>query len=324
MLNEWKLRAIDLRLFDGTAGRTGAEGGEGSGAAEQAVKQGTDGGRRGKKAGVLDGVVYGKQATLPAAGEEIEAGRAAETEVSVTSDTAEARKAEYEQMLEQYKDLDDERLNRIIRRRLKDSKQAEANWQAFTPVLDLLRDKYQVQDGDVAKLVEAINNDDAYWEQAAEEHGMSVEQYRQFQQMERENAQLRALEQRRAGEEQYQRQLDDWWRQGEAVKKIYPRFDLRQEAQNPEFLKMLDSGVPVQHAYEVLHIDDIKTGVASFAAQATEHKVVENIRAKGARPAENGAAGRSGITIKSDVHSLSKQDRKEIARRVARGETITF
>ena len=106
--------------------------------------------------------------------------------------------------------------------------------------------------------------------------------------------------------------------EAEEVRGVYPDFDLRVQCADPKFLSMLRAGVPVRHAYEVLHLDDIKGGVAQATAQRTEKQVVDGIRAKGARPTEN------GVTIKSDVHQLSKADRAEIAKRAARGEQILF
>ena len=85
---------------------------------------------------------------------------------------------------------------------------------------------------------------------------------------------------------------------------------------------MLKAGVPVQHAYEVIHMDEIKAGVAQSTARQTEKQVVDGIRAKGNRPAENGTSSQSAFTVKDDPHKWTKQDRAEVARRVARGETI--
>lgn len=115
-----------------------------------------------------------------------------------------------------------------------------------------------------------------------------------------------------------------WYAEGEQLKADYPDFDLGTEARNPQFLSMLKSGVPVKLAYEVLHMDGIKAVVAQAAAQRTEKQVVDGIRAKGARPPENGTAAQSGFTVKDDVSKLTKKDRAEIARRAARGERITF
>ncbi len=87
---------------------------------------------------------------------------------------------------------------------------------------------------------------------------------------------------------------------------------------------MLRAGVDVKTAYEVIHMDDIKTTVAQAAGKQAETNVTNNIRAKGQRPAEAGAASPAGIIVKNDVHALTPSDRKEIARRVARGEKISF
>ena len=39
---------------------------------------------------------------------------------------------------------------------------------------------------------------------------------------------------------------------------------------------------------------------------------------------EGAATGAAGVVTKSDVTKLTKADREEIARQVARGKTITF
>lgn len=153
---------------------------------------------------------------------------------------------------------------------------------------------------------------------------MNVEQYKQFQKLQRENAALLQAQRQRQSQQAAQQQLQKWYAEGEQLKADYPDFDLGTEARNPQFLSMLKSGVPVKLAYEVLHMDGIKAGVAQAAAQRTEKQVVDGIRAKGARPPENGTAAQSGFTVKDDVSKLTKKDRAEIARRAARGERITF
>ena len=61
-----------------------------------------------------------------------------------------------------------------------------------------------------------------------------------------------------------------------------------------------------------------------FTAKQVEQKLTNKIVANGARPTENGMTSQSASLTKSDVSQLTKADRAEIARRVARGEKIRF
>jgi hypothetical protein len=89
---------------------------------------------------------------------------------------------------------------------------------------------------------------------------------------------------------------------------------------NPEFVKLLRKGTPVEHAYKLIHFDELM----SDNALNTQRAVTENIRAKGARPAENGTSSQSAFTVKRSASQLNKADRDEIVARVRRGELIGF
>jgi hypothetical protein len=118
--------------------------------------------------------------------------------------------------------------------------------------------------------------------------------------------------------------MQKWDAEAESLKGIYPSFNVQAEAQNPQFMSLLRSGVPMQTAYEVIHMEDIKAGIQRMTASATEKQVTDNIRAKGQRPAENGTSSQSAFTVKDDVSKLSKADRRNIAVRSRRGESISF
>ena len=94
--------------------------------------------------------------------------------------------------------------------------------------------------------------------------------------------------------------------------------------QNPDFVALLRSNVDVGTAYLVLHKDEIIPAAMQFTAKTAEQKVVNKIIAGGNRPCENGMSSQSAAVVKSDVSQLSKADRQEIIRRVARGEKIRF
>jgi hypothetical protein len=112
--------------------------------------------------------------------------------------------------------------------------------------------------------------------------------------------------------------------QSDATKAVYPSFDLDTEMRNPEFVKLLKSGVDVRTSYEVLHKDEIIPAAMQFTAQKVGQQITNKIIANGARPVENGINSQSSAIVKSDVSQLSKDDRAEIIRRVARGEKIRF
>lgn len=308
------LLSVALDLFDGggtAAGDGGAAGGDGGQTAGQSAGKGDGGGE----------VLYGRQ---PAAGPAPNAGEKP-PQIQTSSDSLEDRQRRYRELMSgEFKDLYDEDARRLTGRSAREAAALRDQAARVQPVLDLLLDRYKIGDGDLSKLQAAVENDSAYWSQAAEEAGMSVEQYKRFQQLQRQNQELLRQQRARLGQDRADAQLRAWNDQAEQLKAVYPSFDLSREAQNRDFLSMLKAGVPVRQAYEVIHMDEIKAATAVMQAKATEKAVTSNIKAKGARPQENGTGAASGFTVKDDVSRLTPKDRAEIARRAARGEIITF
>ena len=142
--------------------------------------------------------------------------------------------------------------------------------------------------------------------------------------MRRENEAFRRAAEEQEGQKQVQAQVQQWMQDAEVLQQKFPQFDLSVEMENPTFMSMLKAGTPVEHAYKVMHFDEIMSGAMQQASIRTEKNVTDNIRARGNRPVENGTARQSAFTIKDDVSKLTKKDRAEIARRAARGDIITF
>ena len=312
---------VNLNLFDGAAGDGGGAEGAGPGA-----DTGTETGEpivytpRNKRANKMDSVVFGSEPTeeAPAAGEQTE-GQAEEK--APDRDL----QAEFDALIKgDYKDQYSDNVQKLINRRFKETKNLEAQVQGVQPLLDMLANKYGVDSTDIEALTSAVSDDDTLWEQQAYDAGMTVEQYKQFKNLERQNAELMRAQEARQGEEAAQRQLNDWTQQAMELQQKIPGFDLQREADNPEFVQMLRAGLPVEHAYKVVHMDEILNGQAANVAAQAQKQVVDNIRSRGSRPAENGTVSRSGFTYKNDVSKLTKEERAEAARRAARGEVITF
>lgn len=348
MTRNLKLLSICLWIFDGDGGS--GSGGEGAAATGEATQAGALEGqtqitgnetqgeiqsilgrtRRGKKTGG-NNVLFGKQdATAQENATEqkqnpADAGQETQVNAQDNEKSIEEKRKSFRDIINgEYKDIYTEETQRIIDRRFRETKQLEEITAQQQPVIELMMQRYNIEDGDMNKLMSAIENDNLYWNEAAEEAGMDVDQYKQLSKLQRENESFKMELERQRTRQAAQQQLQAWYTDGERVKQIYPEFDLSVEAQNPQFLSMLKTGVPVQHAYEVLHIDDIKAGIAKGTAQETAQQVVANIRAKGQRPAENGTSSQSAFTVKDDPSKWSKADRLEVARRVARGEKIAL
>ena len=324
-----KLFKVDLQLFN-DGGATGGAEGSAQATTENAPK--TDvkpsGSGRRSKSGEFENVVYGKQegttsdgaTSLDTEGEPMGAG---ETDVSTTSDTLEARKKAFNDLINgEYKDLYQENFQQVFDRRFKQVKSMESDLAAQKPILDKLMYRYGVDD--VAKLEKALTEDIEFRELIAERRGMTLEQMDAAEKLEMENAELRAFKKEQMGRIHVQQQLNTWNQQAEEVKKIYPSFDLTTEVKNPQFLAMLKSGVPMEHAYKTMHFDELTQNAARVAAQTADAQAQARIKQKASRPSENGMSSKSAVIVKNDVSNLTRKDRAEIARRVARGETIKF
>lgn len=100
--------------------------------------------------------------------------------------------------------------------------------------------------------------------------------------------------------------------EAETVRSRYPDFDLDRELEDPGFARLLNNGVDPKTAYEVVHHEELTGRAARLAENA-------------ARPQENGlGAGSLAAVAKPDPRSLTRQERKLLRRRAAKGEAIVW
>lgn len=123
-----------------------------------------------------------------------------------------------------------------------------------------------------------------------------------------------------ASQEQVDKQLKIWNSEADAVKNVYKDFDLNTELANPEFGKLLRSGVGMEHAYRVIHMDEF----IETAKRETAAAYAKSTAQMQARPSENGLGNQAAVNGQKDVSKLTKKERAELAKRAQRGETITF
>lgn len=212
---------------------------------------------------------------------------------------------------------------KVINRRFRETKQLQEQLGKQNDVLARLYEKYNVTELD--ELGAAIDNDSELWQAKADEEGLTVDQYREFQKIKRErdiNKKLaEELQNRAAAEQQY----IHWAKEAAELKQVYPDFNLLEELKNKDFSGLIGQKNPqysisMRQAYELVHPEALEKRIAG----ETEKRVTDSIKARGMRPGEGAATGNAGIVTKTDVTKLTKKDRAEIAKRVARGETITF
>lgn len=340
-------RMINLHLFDGAEGSQAAGEAAGDGqpvqpAAKGAQEAGRSGARRSRN-NPLANVVYGKQAeesreagrTPQGAGHESVGGGAPEerqTESGSRDGAMQdgngetARRAAFDSFVRENRDLYDERVQALMDRRFKGQRELENEMKAARPVLDMLKQKYGAKD--VAGLQKAIEADDSYFEDEANERGLTVEQLKEVKRLERENAAFREAERERERQEGMRQAATRWMQQAEKLKAVYPDFDLTQELNDPEtgerFTDLLRSGfVDVRTAYELIHKDELMSGAIGYAVRTAQESTLNSIRARGMRPVENGGGGSAAaVIVKKDPGKFTRADREEISRRVARGERI--
>lgn len=317
---------FNLQLFGEGGGAAGGEG-AGAGAADGVAGNPATTGKSGRAArNPLADVQYGKAPEAEAAQQQGEvAQKESAQQAAVDPDKA------FEQLIKgEYKDAFAKRTQRIIDDRFKHAKGLEAQVQQMEPMLQMLAERYGVEDTkDLKAIMKAMEDDDGYYEEEAMRRDMSVAQLKQMKQMERENAQFKRAQAEQERQQNADRIYQGWLQQSEQVKQAYGNFDLRSEIGNPEtgerFMGLLRSGIDVKTAYEVIHKDDIIGGAMAYTAQQTEKRVTDSIRARGMRPTENGSSGNAAAVVrKADVNTWTRKDRDEVARRVMRGERITL
>ena len=306
---------LNLQLFADGAG-TGAEGA--TGATETAAVS-----QKGVKSNPLANVKYGIQPEDDAQTTDVQ------TKITdadgVTAQTVD-RNAEFEKLIKgEYKDLYDARVQDTVQKRLKGTKATVDKYNSLTPMFEKLSAKYGVDATDVEALMKAIDEDDSFYEQEALERGISVDEVKRINKIERENAEFRKQMKEQREKENADKTVAEWIKQSEQVKAVYPTFNLEAELQNPKFIDVLRiPGVDVKTAFELIHKDEIIGSAMQFAVKNTEKKLTDKIIANGARPSENGISSQSASVTKSDVSKLTNADIDEVKRQVARGRKITF
>lgn len=118
------------------------------------------------------------------------------------------------------------------------------------------------------------------------------------------------------------RALHARWAAEEAmIRRDVPGFSLRQELANPEMRRLMElPGMRMGDAYRLAHYSD----ALQQTARTVEQGVVERIRQRSARPAENGTSPGGVAVTRADVASMTRAQREALERRAMHGVKISF
>lgn len=343
-----ELFKLDLQLFGGEgagAGATGAStagegGGQASGvdataAAEQKLREmGVPEAKAKQRASKV-------AARMPAAEVKSEP-KTATAAVNDSTHTEEQREAPQAQRLSwddikrdpEYKKAYDSEMQKAIMARLKSERASSQSsrdaMQAMEPAIELMARKYglDAKNMDYKALAEAINNDDAYYEQKAMELGTTVETAKRVDQLERDAERRKQQEAITIEQKARRDHVMKLVEQGEALKATFPNFDLRAELQNPQFARLVDPkvGLRVEDAYHIVHRKEIQAAQMQYAAQKTAENMSNAIQAGQKRPDEAGSTSQAPSVSNFDYRSASPEQRQALKAKIraaaARGEKL--
>lgn len=117
-------------------------------------------------------------------------------------------------------------------------------------------------------------------------------------------------------------------RQAEAMREVFPGFDLRAALDDPAFARMTapDVGIRVEDAWYALHRDEIQSAAMQVAAQRTAQMISDQIRSGRMRPSENGVRPQGAGITAFDYRAATPQQRSALKKRIreaaSRGEKL--
>ena len=207
-------------------------------------------------------------------------------------------------------------MQETMQKRLKTAKSAEQAMEALRPAIRKLAQEKGMdpENIDYVSLSKMLTGE---YDSKAIELGVPVETVMQLEQ------QQRTIEQQR---------IDNHFarmeREAEAMKAVFPNFDLRAEMQNPVFAKLThpNIGMSVEDAYYAAHRKELQVASMQVAAQKTAQQISNAIQSGAKRPVESGQATQAPSVTTFDYSRATKAQRDEFKAKLraswARGEKV--
>lgn len=213
-----------------------------------------------------------------------------------------------------------------IRERFKNTQDTQGQLDKLEPMLKVLRDRAGVENND--ELIKQVMDDDSLYEDAANEHGMTVNAYKEFMKAQQQLQQYQQQEAQRQELQRTTQHLDKLRQQAENMKQMYPDFNLEQELQDPRFLRLTSPnvGISVEDAYYAVHHKELAPQMMAYGMQRARQQMGQTIQAQRSRPAEGAmkTQGQPAAEVHVDPRQLTRKEREEIKRQVRLGKRVSF
>ena len=246
--------------------------------------------------------------------------------------TPEERRRAFGEMVQgEYSDVFQEMMQRAIDKATESIRQNPQ----VARLTQALSNAYGVDTEDMDGLIEAVENgrvkDEKYYEDLAQQRGVSVKTARELDKMESDlkrsntrNAQLQAMQQEAARQQRVSQIQAQWEAQAAQLKTQYPDFELQEVLANEQVADLMRRGVSLPDAYRAAYFDHIMQQATAQTAQKVEQGVAARIQQRAGRPGENGTRPGGAVTTHVDVASMSRRQLEDLERRARRGEKITL
>ncbi len=234
-------------------------------------------------------------------------------------EVAKAPKMTYDEMIksEDYKDAHRAYMEKAINDRIKKYKGQEKSLKEAMGLLNTIGTKYGLNSEDenyIAKLTEAVANDDSYYEKYAEDHDMTPAEARKLVTLERRVKEAETEKANLLQEEQQRAQFEVVRQNAAKTQQLYPGFDLATEISNPAFMRILAStNGDTTAAYVAVHHNEIIKGVAATAAQQAKIATANTIASGTQRVPENGATAAAPAASISAFPDFTAMGREQLA-----------
>lgn len=260
-----------------------------------------------------------------------------------TQQQPQPEKRPFDEIEQLYHDEIGQKIQTAVTGRVKNLKDSEAELNRTKAELEkqskllaaLAESQYGIKPGadgkiDIAAIEGKVHQSRA--EEYALENGVSEEFASERLEMEaRIEEQDRQLQEFQAAEEQRKQDEADHARflqhqeQAEAFRAKMPGFDLIKEMEaSPVFTRLINNGIGVESAYYAVHHKELMAVGQQAAAIQAQRALAASIQAGQSMPSEGGLgrspAANPGSVV--DPHTFTKEYRKELRRRQARGEKI--